>query len=198
MDSSLDKYRKQISEAWADLYFYRSARQKIEQRIQDLRDLIRANANFLPDSERLVELMLLDVLKLPANIGEAVRTALLLAAFKRERLTPAQIKELAEDRGFNFSEYTNPLASVTTTLRRMRESHPPEVQFDETDGTYLLINLKQTSMVAPEFTEKAYNEVLQRVVAKGLDADRSRALMDEIGAEIQREYFEGKERNKTG
>ena len=188
MESSPDKYRKQIAEAWVDLHSYLSAHRKIERRIQDLRDLIRANANFLPDTERYLELIMLEVLKVPANIGEAVRMALLLGKFKTQRLTPAQVKELAESRGFDFSEYTNPLASITTTLRRLKESD--EVDYEESSGSYLLRNVAQASMVAPEFSEKIQKEAMQRVISKGLDPEKATALMKQIGEEIQAESFE--------
>src|ERR1035438_6007069 len=138
MGEEPNKYRRQLNEAWADLQLFEHVQRRLESRIDDLRNLIRATANLLPDEERKHELLLLDFFKHPTNVTEAVRLALYLAKLKGERLTPLQIRELAESRGFNFSEYTNPMASIHTILRRMREADPPTVDLDDVTGTYLM------------------------------------------------------------
>src|SRR5713101_5000509 len=80
MDSPHDKYRRQISDAWSDLISWERALGVMESRVADLRDLIRSTANFLPDDERARELQLLEILKHPSNITEAVRSILFIAA----------------------------------------------------------------------------------------------------------------------
>lgn len=189
MALSPDGHRRQITECWAELQSYERLQRKVEERIQDLRELIRATANFLPDDERRAELMLLDMLKHPTNITEAVRAALFIALMnKAERLTPVQIKERAEQRGFNFSEYSNPLASIHTILRRLlKESDPPEVDFDEATGSYLMIT-KGGSLLSPEFTEKVKKQTWERIVGAALnepiDPVKARALMDKASSQI--------------
>jgi hypothetical protein len=135
--SKHDAFRKQIAEAQAQLYQFWQVRKALDSKMEDLRQLVRANANFLPDWERRAELLCLDMMKIPTTISEAVKAALFVAGARNERLTPPQIKELAEERGFDFSGYTNPLASIHTILKRMRELNPPEVEYDESSGTYL-------------------------------------------------------------
>src|SRR5207249_584217 len=104
MDTSEDKYRRQIDEAWKDLNSWESMLRVLEERVQDLRELIRANANLLTnETERHCELFLLDIFKHPSNITEAVKATLFLARPKDERLTPKDIKRRAEQRGFDFS-----------------------------------------------------------------------------------------------
>ena len=183
MDTSDDKYRRQIEEAWKDLSFWESTLRGVEQRVQDLRELIRANANLLmDDKERGCELFLLDIFKHPSNITEAVKATLFLAGPNGERLTPTDIKRRAEQRGFNFSEYTNPLASIHTILRRMKESNPPEVDFNEADGTYILVG--KPADISPEFTK----EVKSRIIDRTWKVDQE--TIDRATIEVIDEAFE--------
>lgn len=182
MVSPHDRYRKQIAENWADLCAYEKVAQTVNQRINDLRELIRATANLLPDAERGNELLLLDVFKHPSNITEAVKTVLFIAGARDERLTPTDIKARAEERGFDFSEYTNPLASIHTILRRMKESTPPEVDFSEADGTYLLI--AGVGDLSHEFLEKHQKELWIRMANRVADPEKIRQLIMEISPEI--------------
>lgn len=165
----------------------------VDEKIADYRDLIRANANFLPDDERRTELLLLEVFKRPANITEAVKITIMLADARKERLTPTQIKDEAEKRGFNFSTYTNPLASIHTILRRMlKESNPPEVDYDEAAGTYG--NVKFTAiweMADPAFYKRTNDRILARMLE--LDKERITAVASEelssaiVGATTKRQ-----------
>lgn len=137
--SNLDSFRKQIAEAQATIHKLYAFRKAADESIADLRDLIRANANFLPEAERYSELLSLEMLKLPETIAEAVKIALFVAKGRKIGLTPVQLKEVAEERGFDFSPYTNPMASVHSILKRMKEADPPEVDFDESTGTYSFV-----------------------------------------------------------
>jgi hypothetical protein len=133
---NLDIFRKQISEAQASIQTLYAMRRKVDERIDDLRDLIRASANFLPDEERKAEMLCLEILKIPETIGEAVKIALFVTSMKKQRLTPVQIRDIAEQRGFKFGDYSNEMASVHAILKRMREAEPPEVDYDAETGTY--------------------------------------------------------------
>lgn len=182
MDTRHDKYRRQIADAWSDLTSYEQVQRHVESKVNDLRDLIRATANFLPDKERANELVLLDLVKHPSNITEAVRMVLFIARGTNARLTPTEIKEKAEERGFSLSEYTNPLASIHTILRRMKESDPPEVELDESDGTYLLLG--RPGEISPVFLEKTKNAVWRKIVDKTVDPKIVEKLFSEITGEI--------------
>jgi hypothetical protein len=179
-DKTAEKYRKQIAEAWIELRAFEKIRELCDDKIADLRDLIKANANFLPNEERSAENMLLDVYKRPTDIPEAVRLALFLAMGRKERLTPVQIKEEAERRGFSFSGYTNPMASIHTVLKRMKEADPPEVTFDEESGTYMCVRWP-TDITQPSFYERISKRVSQRVMS--LEAEKTVAIaQEELGS----------------
>jgi len=189
-----DKYRKQIADAWSELTSYEQIQRIIDGKIDDLRVLIRATANFLPDNERSNELLLLDIVKHPSNITEAVRTVLFIARGIGERLTPTDIKQRVEQRGFNLSEYTNPLASIHTILRRMKESTPPEVEIDESDGTYLLVG--KPGELSPEFLEKTDNKVWRRIVDRTVDRKLIEKLLAEVTSEVVDEAFSSTKRKQ--
>src|SRR5258708_6940705 len=46
MDSSSNKFRSEITEAWRSLTAFETIRNMVDEKIADYRDLIRANANF--------------------------------------------------------------------------------------------------------------------------------------------------------
>jgi hypothetical protein len=188
MDTPHDKYRRQIAEAWSDLIGWEKVQGVIEQRVADLRELVRATANFLPSVERDNELLLLDVLKHPSNITEAVRSVLFVAAATGTRLAPTDIKQRAEQRGFSFAEYTNPLASIHTILRRMKESDPPEVDYEEADGTYLFRG--KVGDMSPKFLEKTKREIWKRMIARGLDAEKLQTLLEQVAHEVTDEAID--------
>lgn len=157
---------------------YEGIRSACDQKISDCRELIRANANFLPDVERNAELLLLEVFKRPTNITEAVRLALALAMARQQGLTPTQIKEHIEARGFSLSEYTNPLASIHTILRRMKEADPPEVEYDEQNDTYKAVNYPTSSeLIGDGFNKKLFQNVMLRMVK--FDKDQAAAVISE-------------------
>jgi hypothetical protein len=203
MESSPEKFRKQIIEAWAELHMAESAQRKLEQRIQDLRDLIRATANFLPNNERMLELMILDMCKHPSNITEAVRLVLFInmATDRNKHITPVEIRDMAEARGFNFTDYSNPLASIHTILRRMKESDPPEVIYDEESGGYTPTRHAMGSVVSPLFAEKLQAATSKRIVEKVLatptDPEKIRALMKQIADEVLDEELDKTKREEA-
>ena len=187
MDSSSDnKYRQQILEAWGQLAALERFQRVFEAKISDTRELIRALANFLSDNERAIELLLLDVYKHPTNITEAVRVALYVARMKNERLTPVQIKELAEARGFDFAPYTNPMASIHSVLKRMRDSGTPEVTFNEDDSTYTLNDPLPTPAISPELLEE-YNKRFWMRLASVQEVDSQKT--SEVSMEIYTDVF---------
>jgi hypothetical protein len=185
-------------EAWAELYLFESIQRKTENRIEDLRGLIRATANLLPDDERRHELLLLDFFKHPTNITEAVRVALYLGKVKGERLTPLQIREQAESRGFNFSEYTNPMASVHTILRRMREADPPAVDYDEDTGTYLMVAAAPpvSQTIVGKITQQAYWKLYSGEFNEPLTKEKLALAMDQLTDEVLSEEFKKAERSR--
>jgi hypothetical protein len=156
-------FRSQITEAKKRLAQLVREQRKINQEISDLRELIRANANFLPDEDRTFELLTLEVLKFPANITEAVRLSVFLATAKKTRLTPTEVRSFAEAIGFDFSEYSNPMASIHSILKRMKETN--EVQYDkDTDGYYFGNTNANGDLLNPELAAELFKDVISEIV----------------------------------
>ncbi len=182
--SNLDSFRKQIAEAQTSIQKLYTFRKVIDGKIADLRNLVRANANFLPDKEREAELLVLEMLRIPENITEAVRIAVFLACAHKEGVTPIEIKEEAEQRGFDFSEYSNPMASIHTILKRMKDADPPEVKYDEQNGTYTYC--EDIPFEAADYS--VYHHLNQVAWFKFVNSDQERSKA--IALETVKEYLE--------
>jgi len=179
-------FRKQIAEAQSSLCKLWTIRRVVDQKIDDLRDLIRANANFLPEPERAAELLSLEMLKIPTTIAEAIKIALFVAYTRKERLTANQLKEHAEERGFDFSGYTNPMASVHTILKRMREATPPEVEYDDATNTYLSTRFLPAEVTDPSF----YARMNQKAWLKLLSDDSAKSKAMEVACDQLTEFLD--------
>jgi hypothetical protein len=176
-----DTFRAQIIEAKRRLQQLLGEQGKINQEIEDLRNLIRANANFLPEGEREREMYFLEFLRHPANITEAVRLAIFIASINHEKITPTEIKTTAEMIGFDFSEYSNPMASVHTILKRMREADPPQVDYEEGSGGYWFGNLPD-DLVNPALIEEIFSKAIDEVV-RSADVESTLATTSKVTAE---------------
>jgi len=103
-------------------------RESIDADIMKLEQFISAIANFLPDDQREVVMGRLQSMQdlqrvRDSGLTEAVRTVLAAA---EDWMTTTQVRDKLIALGFDFSFYTtNPLASVSTTLRRLK---PEEVE----------------------------------------------------------------------
>ena len=181
--SNLDSFRKPISEARISLHRLYSLKKQADDQINDLKDLIRANANFLPEEERECELLSLEVMKTPETIAEAVKLSLFIARGRNNSLTPVQIRELAQERGFDFSGYTNPMASIHSILKRMREADPPEVEFDEPSGTYMLVPYG----LPTELGEEAINHLNHMAWERVMNEESETA--DKVAARVIQEFL---------
>ena len=155
-----DSFRTQIAAAQNQLFKLWQLQKAVDSRMEDLRQLIRASANFLPDQERRAELLFLELMRTPSNVAEAVKAVLWIYGARNERLTPPQIKQVAEERGFDFASYTNPLASIHTILKRMKDADPPEVDYSETDGTYLSTQWPSGLSDVEKLNSKAFQRLI--------------------------------------
>lgn len=194
--------RKQITEAWAELYMAETAQRKIEQRVHDLRELIKATANFLPPKERRTELLVLEVAKHPSNIAEAVRLVLFLQQPEYVPLTPVEIRDKAEARGFSFAEYTNPLASIHTILRRMKEANPPEVRYDEKTGGYVLDHKSASGLVNPDWGKKVQDALWRKTARRFIehhpfDVSQFQTMMNSIKEQVLKEELDKAEGKRS-
>ena len=96
-------------------------RDELEAEISKLRQFIRATMNMLPDDQRQQFDSYIDQLNAqesaPGSLTDAVRTIL---QSDHIWMTSAMVRDRLLARGFDFSRYTsNPLASVSTTLKRL-------------------------------------------------------------------------------
>lgn len=128
-------YKKVLSDAIARAASINARRQELETELSKIRQFISATLNMLPDEERMAFVKAMDQTRLFTTAQEEglkatiIRT--LLDAYPRW-MTAAQVRDAMVDSGFDFSSYaSNPLASVSTTLRRMK---PKEVEAFEVEG----------------------------------------------------------------
>jgi len=113
-------YGAVFDEATVELGKLLQHRAKINERIAELRDIVIALAKSVgQDKERKERIMriLTELSVFVPRLTDAVKDALYTAGSRK--LPAIQVKELMEDRGFDFSNFTNPLASVHSTLRRL-------------------------------------------------------------------------------
>jgi hypothetical protein len=133
MDSK--HYSALAMDAFAKLEKLQQERESIEAEAMKLEQLIAATANMLPDDTREKVMLRLTTLRelfrrRDVGLTDAIRTILRKAA--GDCLTATNVRDRLISFGFDFTDYsTNPLASISTTLRRMK---PEEVETTTVDG----------------------------------------------------------------
>jgi len=102
--------------------------------ISKARQFARALINMLPDDERQrMEryLRLVDTSDMINRMGLADAVRNVLVHSPKQWFTVAQVRDVLRDTGFDFSRYTsNPLSSVSTTLRRFKSPHFEKMEID--------------------------------------------------------------------
>jgi hypothetical protein len=133
MDS--EHYLALVMDAFSKLEKLQRDHESIEAEVMKLEQLIAATANMLPeDTKGKVMLRLTTLRELfrlrDVGLTDAIRTILRQEA--GDWLTVTNVRDRLVSLGFDFTDYsTNPLASVSTTLRRMK---PEEVETTTIDG----------------------------------------------------------------
>jgi hypothetical protein len=128
-------YKAVLDGAFAKLEAALQKSRELEVDVGKLKQFIYATMNMLPDEERVLFIARLDELASDEGIRsvglkEAI-TRILLAHPKKWFTVTRMRDELLESR-FDFRNYTaNPLASVSTTLKRMK---PDEVETTTIEG----------------------------------------------------------------
>jgi hypothetical protein len=132
-----DDYFKQIlTNAIANMTALVSHRENLDIQILKLRELIHATANMLMDDKERNKI--LEVLNAAirhdgfrdASLVDAIRGV--LQETRGKFLTVSDVRDRLKIYGFDFSEYaSNPLASISTTLRRFK---PEEVETTSIEG----------------------------------------------------------------
>jgi hypothetical protein len=129
------QYKEILEEALIRFGVLNTQKESLEVEITKQREFIVATVNMLSDDESA---------EFKARVAEALKTAEAREASLTESirqilqkkhgsfLTAAQVRDHLVGSGFNFSGYmSNPLASVSTTLRRLK---PEEVEIAEVRG----------------------------------------------------------------
>jgi hypothetical protein len=99
-------------------------RTEIEERIQRLEAATRGILSLTDDENELLAYRArVDAIVGPAGFTDAIRRVL---RSSKEALTPAEVKEKLGSIGFSLTGYSNPSASVHTTLKRLANS--PDVK----------------------------------------------------------------------
>lgn len=126
------EYYKLIKDAAIRLTRLIATRDETEVEISKLRQFMRATIHMLPDDERYEFEQSLDYFDVRDGLKRASLTDDIRDILERSPkrwFTVAQVRDELRNAGFDFNSYTsNPLSSVSTTLRRMK---PNEVETTE-------------------------------------------------------------------
>jgi len=141
-------YTNALRDAFTKVMTLSTEREQIDIQLAKLKQYIFATINMLPDEKRDEWLQAFEdtgraVESMTASLTEAIKRV--LQDSPKQWLTVAQVRDRLKSRGFDFSLYaSNPLSSVSTTLRRMK---PREVETTEIEGvTSYRWNVRQSSI----------------------------------------------------
>ena len=154
-------YLTLITDSFAKLESLQRNRESIEAEIMKLEQLIAAAANMLPDDTKSVVMQRMATLRelfrlRDVGLTDAIRTILRQRA--GDWVTATNVRDRLVGFGFDFTGYsTNPLASISTTLRRLK---PEEVETTTVDGGVAAYRWKQ-----PSQAEKA--EAIRKAKLRG-------------------------------
>ncbi len=94
-------------------------RQMIDLRLGLINQALRTLSRLLPERQQEIQKALKEYRRKPAGLTEAISRLLYHVA---GALTANEVRAQLEREGFDLSEYTQPLAVIFTTLRRLKES----------------------------------------------------------------------------
>ncbi len=120
MKHELKRYRATVLLCSLRLHKLLAKREKLNLEIGRVSDLLTANANFLPEQERAVQLQQLEQLVAdPPGFTDSIRNV--LKAHPAHPVSATDVRDMLAKAGFNLSAYSNPLASIHTILKRLAE-----------------------------------------------------------------------------
>lgn len=145
-------YKDVLRNSIARLLDVHRQRQELDNEFAKLRQFIMATINMLPDEERDSFIQAMDNAMVLTEIDNEGLKAAIMRVLREAHprwLTAANVRDSLKASGFDFTQYTsNPLASVSTTLRRLKDG---DAEFADTDGvTSYRFNKKRFSEVARE------------------------------------------------
>jgi uncharacterized phage infection (PIP) family protein YhgE len=113
-------FEKAIDLAEEELTQKIQERDEIERRIGQLNLALRGMANMLPEPQKRQLLNRLDAMRRkPSGLTDSIREA--LNQFT-DGMTSGEIKSYLENIGFDLSEYSQPNATISSTLLRLRSN----------------------------------------------------------------------------
>jgi hypothetical protein len=130
---SLNYYRQQISHALHELVDWGEKRKEAEQQMAKLRQLIIANANFLPEDERGIFVKQAED-SVPSGFTDNIRH--LFRVHFPDALTPVMLRQELLDAGIDLSAQSNPLASIHSVIRRLLDAEEIERYGKIENGAY--------------------------------------------------------------
>lgn len=113
-----EPYRNQIRIALRELVAKGEQKKEIDRDMANLSQLIRANANMLPDEERKTFIAQADETE-PAGFTGTIRR---LLRDRREGFTPLELRGAMAESGIDLSAQSNPMASIHSVLKRLEAS----------------------------------------------------------------------------
>ncbi|SRR5713101_759392 len=128
-----EPFRQQIRLALEELSEWSKQKQNAEREMAKLQQLIVANANMLPDAERVAFMGQIAEAVPPAGITDAIRQVF---RANRKGLTPVQVKEALMVSGFDITSQANAMASIHSVIRRLVSSGEIEPFGDADFGGY--------------------------------------------------------------
>jgi hypothetical protein len=136
-------------------------RESLEAEVMKLEQLIAATANMLPDDAKSTVMLRLKGFQELSRLRDVGLTDAIRGILRGEVgswLTVTNVRDRLISFGFDFSGYsTNPLASVSTTLRRMK---PEEVETTTVDGGVAAYRWKQPSQARAKAIAKLHGASL--------------------------------------
>jgi hypothetical protein len=156
-------YMAAITDGFSKLEKFYSQRESIDGEIMKTEQFIAAAANMLPDDAKELVVQRIKVLQdlyrvRDAGLTEAIRA--ILKAGKGDWMTVTNVRDRLTKAGFDFTSYSsNPLASISAILRRMKEE---EVETTMVDGSVTAYRWKDTTQfkLSSEFLETAMRAML--------------------------------------
>ncbi|HEX4543288.1 MAG TPA: hypothetical protein VH114_08970 [Candidatus Acidoferrum sp.] len=145
------KYYDLVNKEFEKLQTLQRRRDELDLEIAKSRQFIAATANMLTDRQRDTVLQRIRVIEGERMIAEAGLTDAIRSVLKQnsgEWLTVTQVRDKLESAGFDFSSYkSSPLASISTTLKRLKAE---DVETTEIDGVAAYRWIGKIRMEAPK------------------------------------------------
>lgn len=141
-------------------------KRRIEREMKNTSGLIKAVLNMMTDEEKGPYLLELRAYEMKdASLTQAIRN--LLQSTDRY-LVPTIIKQLLEEKGYDFSQYTsNPLSTIHTILKRFKTSEVDKVVMPDGSAGY-----KWKKQRVRKLTPEQLHEAIKGLGAPAKDAKK--------------------------